>query len=330
VSEQSEKYVLDYLDKVADEAQRRIRQPSERIKLVEDLRDRIAKAAARRGNQPKAVRKILVDLGPAERQVDEFLARHSPGVPAAPARPAPAEAARAQVPPRAEVRPRPEPSSRPEVRPRSEPGAPPEVSAPAAATVQPEAPPRAELPPPTAPRPETAGPDISRAEAARSAAEAETRPINIVPGPPAPPPTVRTAERPRVTLGDLPAAVLVAAVLLVVAVVTLLFGWFGWVALALVALRWPPAARGVRVVSLIFIPLFSLPFFLLIGLASDVNEVMGRVYPFGIGVLGAAFLLWGTFRYPRPRAAAQPQPTERPPRRPQRRAYRGLSRQNRG
>ena len=321
MSEESEKYVLDYLDRVADEAQRRIRQPSERIKLVEDLRDRIDKAAARKGHQLKAVRKILADLGPAEHQVDEYLARRAPGAPVRP------EAARVQAPPRTEVRPRPEPGPRADVRPRPETAPATEATTPPAAAGQPETMPRAEAGPATTPRPEPPPADIAGMEAARVPAEVETRPINVIPGVPGPP--VTTGVRPRVTLGDLPPAVLIAAVLLVVSAATLLFGWFGWVVMALVALRWPPAARGVRVVSLIFIPLFSLPFFLLIGIASDVNEVMRRIYPFGIGVLGAAYLLWGAFRYPRSRPTPPP-PTDRPPRRPQRRAYRGLSRQDRG
>jgi hypothetical protein len=302
VSADSEKQVLDYLDRVADEAQRRIRHPTDRIRLVEELRDRIDKATARKGDQPKAVRKILADLGSAEQQVDEFLVRRSAtggsGVPSPrprpEARPAPP---RTEVRARTEASPRTEPVTRPESGTRSAPSAPEGAG--------------------TAP-PQTAPGGIST--------EAETAPIEGVGAAPA-------ARRGRFTggragtIGDLSPAASVAVVLLAVAAITLLLGWIGWLICAVVALKLPPAARGVRVIALVSIPAVGLPVFLLLGLGTDVDEVMTRIYPFVVGVLGAAFLMWGAFRY---RPPQERQPVQRPPRRPQRRLVRGFSRHGRG
>jgi hypothetical protein len=341
VSADSEKQVLDYLDRVADEAQRRIRHPAERIRLVEELRARIDKAAARRGNQPKAVRKILTELGPAERQVDDFLVRGSPSGPSVPpprpgteevARPAPpraevrarAEASARTEPPRSDPAARPEPTARPEPSTRPEPTAPSATPPPAGARPEP-----ATAPPMTTPRAEPGRSAARVGEPPRASAEADTTPVQPVGQPAGQPaitgPIIRT-ERPGVA--GMPVLAFVAVVLLGVAVVTLLFGWIGWLIGALIGLKWPPAARGVRVIALMTIPLVGLPVFLLLGLGTDVDEVLTRIYPLVVGLLGAAFLLWGHFRYRAP-AERQPPPPPRP-RRPQRRLVRGLSRHSRG
>jgi hypothetical protein len=335
MSADSEKQVLDYLDRVADEAQRRIRHPAERIRLVEELRARIENAAARRGNQPKAVRKILAELGPAEQQVDEFLVRGSPSGPSVPPpRPGSEEVAR-PAPPRSEVRARAEAgartepvprSERAEPAPRGEPGARPDLASPSA-TPPPGAarPEPAPAPPAAAPRVEPSRPAVRGGEPPRASAEAATAPVQPTGQPGVVGPAIRTE---RSTVAGMPEPAFIAVVLLGVAVLTLLLGWIGWLIGALLGLKWPTAARGVRVVALLTIPLAGLPVFLLLGFGTDVDEVMSRVYPLVVGLLGAAFLLWGHFRY-RPPAERRPPPPAQP-RRPQRRLVPGLSRHSRG
>jgi len=74
MSEAGDKLVLDYLDRVADIAQGRLR-PMDRITLIEDLRAQIDAQRKRRGDGPDAVRAILARQGSPKSQVDARLIR---------------------------------------------------------------------------------------------------------------------------------------------------------------------------------------------------------------------------------------------------------------
>lgn len=74
MSEAGDKLVLDYLDRVADIAQGRLR-PMDRIMLIEDLRAQIDAQRQRRGDGPDAVRAILARQGSPRSQVDDRLIR---------------------------------------------------------------------------------------------------------------------------------------------------------------------------------------------------------------------------------------------------------------
>ena len=72
MSEAGDKLVLDYLDRVADIAQGRLR-PMDRITLIEELRAQIDAQRKRRGDGPDAVRAILARQGSPKSQVDARL-----------------------------------------------------------------------------------------------------------------------------------------------------------------------------------------------------------------------------------------------------------------
>jgi hypothetical protein len=74
MSADTDHVVLDYLDEVADEAQRRRMHPSERTKFIADLRRRIDREREGKRDDPEVVRAILARLGGPTEQVARAMA----------------------------------------------------------------------------------------------------------------------------------------------------------------------------------------------------------------------------------------------------------------
>ncbi len=74
MSADTDHVVLDYLDQVADEAQRRRMHPIERTEFIADLRRRIDRERERHRDEPDVVRGILAKLGDPADEVTKAMA----------------------------------------------------------------------------------------------------------------------------------------------------------------------------------------------------------------------------------------------------------------
>ncbi len=75
MSADTDHVVLDYLDQVADEAQRRRMHPIERTEFIADLRRRIDRERESHRDEPDVVRAILAKLGDPAEQVAKAMAK---------------------------------------------------------------------------------------------------------------------------------------------------------------------------------------------------------------------------------------------------------------